>query len=1737
MIPANDITEIAAETDIAVIGMACRVPGAGDLAALDRLLVEAREGISEVGADDGITDPRYVRRKGLLDDPFGFDAGLFGYAPREAALIDPQARLLLELAWAALDHAGHGPRRRDMAGLPLPVGRVGIYAGAGISTYLLTHLLNNPALADLATPFEAVLANSGDSLVARVAYDLDLRGPAVDVQTACSTSLVAVHMAVQALIAGECRMALAGGVSIDLPSPTGYWYQPGMILSPDGRCRPFSAEAAGTVPGSGGGVVVLKRLEDALTDRDHVHAVIRGSATNNDGAARIGFTAPGVDGQAEVIAEALALAGIDPADIGMIEAHGTATPIGDPIEVQALTRAFGRDAPRGRCLLGSIKGNLGHLNAAAGVVGLIKAVRAVETGIVPATLHADRPNPALDLDATPFRLVTETQPWPAIAGPRRAGVSSFGMGGSNAHLVIEQAPGPVQPPAAMPVPLFLSARSAAALDRLTAAMAGVAPCADAGFTLLAGRASFAHRRVLLPDGAGAFQAIDGIAADTPVTVALTTDDAALRQRLTALGLEVADPARSAAGPVVRLASDGDDQTALLRLIATAWTQGAGVDPARLYGAGRRRVPLPGYPFEHTHFEIPRPQPRDMTAGADDPLALPPRLADPADWFWLPGWREIAGPDIDTTDAAAAIPGPVLILADGLGVSALIAERLRAGGRQVTLVTPGADYGEVAPDHITLDPADPAQFRRLAADLAAGGRDPATILHGWALEGRGARSADAGQIDTVQTLGLHALLHLLQALASPGGGMHRRLLVAADRLLAVTDDSEIRPDHAPLLGAARIVSQEYDRIVARVTDPGTGAAAGIADRLLQELAATDSVEAPRVTTWRGGRRFVPDHAPRRLAGNGRPRFPTGGVTVITGGLGGMGLAFAEEVAAEAPDGALVLIGRSVFPDPADWDDWLAENGDDGAVARAIIRLKAITAQGTAVMVATADVADQPAMDRVLRVARDRFGPVTAVLHAAGLADYEGVIHGRARARTDAVMAAKLHGTLVLDALTATDPLSLFLICSSLGTSLYHVKFGQVGYAAANEFIDIFARARAADPARPGATVAINWSDWRDSGMSVAALARWADRTGIATSDYISDGLTDAEGRLAMRRAAGQSAPRIAVSQHDLTRLVAQDPLRARAFLAETDRAHARPALGTAYVAPRTDAERAVAQIWQRLLGIDRIGAQDDFYDLGGHSLLATQVVSRIAERLKVDVPLDSFLDDPTVAHLAALVEAAETARMATDAAAQGAAGDDDAGPIPWAGRPESGLPLSFAQARVWFLDQLDPGSASYNMPMALMLRGPLDTDALARAIHLIVSRHEALRTVFQAVGGEPRQIVRPAPSAAILLPVTDLAAQGPDTAEAQVQARHMAEAEARTPFDLARDIPFRAGLVRIAPDSHLLLITKHHIASDGWSMGVLMDELGRFYTAFAQGLTPTPLPLPVQMPDVAVWQRRRFDGDRLDTLIGWWRDRLAGVPDLMLPTDRPRPPAPSGQGGLIDLPLDPAAIDRLLTLGRAERASLFMVLLAIFRHLLGRYAGQSDFCIGTPIANRTRPELEPMIGFFANTLAIRSDIGADTSLRDAVRIVRDDANQAFARQDLPFERLVEELGVPRDPARNALFQVLFVVQNAGRAAARPTGPALPGLTLAPLAADTATAKFDLTLSVVPDPAVAADSGCDPQTGQRALFEYATDLFDTATIAMMGERFADLVMRLSVEVDAPMSSIPLDADVDTAVDDGW
>ncbi len=641
---------------IAVVGMACRFPGASDPDTLWRNLASgvesirrfSREELLAEGVSPAIADhPSFVSAHGALDDIAAFDAAFFGYSPGDAALTDPQQRVFLECAYEAFENAGIVPRDDG------PV--TGVFAGCGVNVYFVHNVFPSLDQDDVGAVYQAVIGSEKDFLTARVNYKLGLTGPSVTVQAACATSLVAIHVACQSLLNGECDLAVAGGASIRVPQAGGYLFSQGGVHSADGHVRAFDAAAGGMVGGSGAGAVLLKRLVDAQRDHDPIHAVILGSAVNNDGARKVSFTAPGVDGQATVLTEARAVAGVEPTSIGYAEMHGTATALGDPIEIAAVRQSLGADwNPHWRCLIGSVKTNLGHLDSAAGVAGLIKTVLSLQRGSIPPSLHFVAANPALDLDSGPLRVAGTLMDWPDMPGPRRASVSSFGLGGNNSHAVIEQAPpeAPRQSPRQAWRVFPLSARSAGALERMRQRLAdylethAATRADDVAWTLATGRQSFGHRSYAVARS----------------TAELT---AALR------GGDV----RAGDQPEPSHATDEVFQEA--ERLGEQWVAGGDVDWGGMFVADEpRRIALPTYAFDRTRHWI-EPRVREASRPTEAPVTHGFRLA-------VQNWVR----------SAPRAPRPVsvrswLVIGGTDPLTRTIVEQLRMSGVAVTEADPGA----------------------------------------------------------------------------------------------------------------------------------------------------------------------------------------------------------------------------------------------------------------------------------------------------------------------------------------------------------------------------------------------------------------------------------------------------------------------------------------------------------------------------------------------------------------------------------------------------------------------------------------------------------------------------------------------------------------------------------------------------------------------------------------------------------------------------------------------------------------------------------------------------------------------------------------------------------------------------------------------------------------------------------------------------------------------------------------
>jgi amino acid adenylation domain-containing protein len=1968
---------------VAIVGMAGRFPGAPDVERFWENLRDGVESITHFDDDElerlGVArelreQPNFVRAGALVEGVEEFDHAFWGYSPREAALLDPQQRLFLETAWEALEHAGYDAQRYE--------GLIGVYAGMGLSTYLLFNLAGDPSLSEADTP-TVMLGNDKDFLSTRTSYHLDLRGPSITVQSGCSTSLVAAHLACDGLLSYQCDIALAGGSTIAVPQRTGYLYAPGGTASPDGRCRAFDADAAGTLFGSGVGAVVLKRLDDALADRDTIHAVIRGSAVNNDGAAKVGFTAPSVEGQAEVVVRAQGVAGVGAATIGYVEAHGTATELGDPMEVAALTRAFRESTEAaGFCALGSVKTNVGHLDTAAGVASLIKATLALRHKQIPPSLHFTRPNPRISFDGSPFFVNTRLRDWAAGAEPRRAGVSAFGFGGTNAHVVLEEAPEPAPAPAsAGPQLVVLSARTPGALERATERLAAHLggstgqSVADVAYTLQVGRAVFEYRRAVVcadredavaalrapssprvrsrrqagrdrpvafmlaglgdqyagmardlyererpfreavdrcaellhphlgtdlravmlpPDRDGAdqppaldFRAMvrgsaggdrlhDTVLAHPAVFVldyalaqqwaawgvrpaamighslgeyvaatlagVFTLDDAlrfvatratlidrlpggamlavplppaeleplipptlalalangprlavvsgpdaeieafervlatrdlpcrrlqathafhsammrpvvgpldALARTITlrppeipfvsnvtgtwitdaqatdpgywsghsALTVRFADGLRELAAdreqvllevgpgqalsalaaehletegragdavvvPSMRASYDRrrSDGEVLLDALGQLWAGGASVDWRGVHAPVEpRRVGLPAYPFERERCWI-------APAGQGRSQARPAERGRAAahEWLSMPSWRAIPPPAPSRDGDLPA--GHWLVLAgEGDRLAAALRERLLAAGRSVTVAEAGAGFARAGDGTYRMDPADPAHHAALVEALARDGHEAraravTTIVHLWTL----AAAPDAG-VERHLALGFYSLAFLARALAAGGGPGRAELWVVSSGVAAVESADAAVPARAMLLGPAKCIPQEYERIGVHVVDvapPGDEQVPGLLGRLLDVIAESP---AEKLLAYRGERRWVQTYEPLALPDDRPAPYPLRerGVYVVVGGTGRVGLDLAEHLAGTVR-ARLALVGRTAFPAPEQWEGWLTTHGEGDATSGRIRRLQRIVERGGEVVVVRADVGDAEGMRAVRAQVEEQFGRIDGVLHAAGLAGPPAfaLLDELDRERCEAQFRAKVLGCQALEEVFADAAPDFFLLVSSNAALLGGL--GLTAYTAGNIFLDTFAQQRRGPGAR---WLSLNLEEWLPDDADDVVHRTSLTQYGVKASEIVVS-----VQRVIERSPVGRTTLVTADLEQRLDRWI-REPVAARqAGRAEPGARSPRPALDTPYVAPRDDSERAVAEIWQDLLGIAEVGRDDNFYALGGHSLLATQIVARVRAAFDADLEILSLFAEPTVAGLA------ERARHAERA-------DDALGlrPVPRGGA----LPLSYAQRRFWFLDQLAPGNPFYNVPDVVRISGPLRIDVLRASINDVVARHEALRTTFAPGDGDPVQVVHPALDLDVgLVDLRDVR-----EADRDDRLRELAVAEARGPFDLERGPLVRVTAVRTADEEFALLVTMHHSVSDAWSIGLFIRELSALYDARSRGAASPLPPLEVQYADFSLWQHERLDGALLGTLLDYWKRQLAGAPAVLeLPADHhPRPAVQSFAGAAHPVELDAGLVARLRRIAADEGCTLFMTLLAAFMCLLHRYTGAGDLVVGSPIAGRTRPELEDLIGTFVNMLPLRAQVEPGATFVEVLHRVRAVTLEAYQHQDLPFELLVEALRPERNLHHNPVFQVVFALQNAPL-----PDMALGDLRIEPVAMPSTTAKFDLMLML-------RETG-DGATG---MIEYATDLYSGERIARMATHLVTLLSGIADEPDRPVADLPM------------
>ncbi len=1261
--------EVDYDSAIAVVGMAGRFPGADSVEELWDNLLAGRLGLRQLSEDELIAagvrpaqlaDPDYVRTSGPVNGYDMFDAGMFGLTRREAEVMDPQHRLFLETCFHALENAGYPAMEMTQ--------KVGVFAGCGFPDYMWNVAVDT--MAEAGGALMMAIGNERDSLASLVSYKLNLRGPSITVQTFCSTALTAVHLAAQALLNFECEVALAGGVFVPLPQGVGYAFEEGSILSPDGRVRAFDAAARGSVMGSGVSVVTLKRLGDALADGDCVNAVILGSAANNDGSACAGYTAPGVTGQAAVIADALTFAGVKPETIDYVECHGTGTMLGDSIEIAAMSRVF-PDRPGNPVVLGSLKSSIGHLDRAAGTCSMIRAILALRHRVLPATPNYETPNEALAAARDKFTVLSEHRPWTAGPGARRAGVSAFGLGGSNVHVVLEEPPAAAEP-AGRPGPhlLVLSGRDQTALGEATENLLRhldrhpELSIADVAYTLQQSRSYFPVRRAVVCDDADDARRALGeprrwltartqlrdplvelVLADPPADpawAALVADAAArvagtgpaedgpaglalaVAVALRTLGVRVGTVTGS--GPMADAAArvaaelgtvgepckarleigqdaDGPAEHWLARAVARLWLAGAQIRWEELHQGSPCRLPLPPYPFQRRRYWV------DGTARTAGPPAAVAdgRVGDLDRWTYLPAWTSLPVPIYDRAEEIRAA-SPWLVLAAEARAEATAA-RLRQAGAEVILARPGTAFAAVGGGDFLVRPGSAEDMLDLLSEAAV---TPRTVIHAFSL----------GAGDS-HTLGYDCALAVIGAYAAAAPDLSLSLVAVTEGAVGVAGAAPARPEQAALAGLLPVLAQENPGWICRHVDVGADATARA------DAAAAEAIIAEALTVFTGpvalrgavrwSRAFW--HLPLPTAdGALRPGSPV----LITGGLGYVGLLLARHLAVTRKCRVL-LTSRTPLPPRPEWEAHAAGSSRTASMTAALLDLERL---GAEVVPVTADVCDLAQMRATVAMADERFGGLDLVVHAAGISDPSGFgpAHMISAEGCRQHFEAKVKGFDTLrQALAGRDVPGITL--SSLSAVLGGISLG--AYAAANAALDArVTAARAADGLR---WITVDWDTWgREAGPDAPPPGAFDMAPAEAVEIFErAVGVIDRVGHLVISTGSLEGRFRQWVVDRGGGTDLADD---------EDVERDPRPDIATPYVQPAEGTEQALAEIWARVLRLEMVGAEDDFFGLGGNSVLAIEVVARIRKELKIPVPTSAVLGYPTVRGLAGQIDA-------------------------------------------------------------------------------------------------------------------------------------------------------------------------------------------------------------------------------------------------------------------------------------------------------------------------------------------------------------------------------------------------------------------------------------------------------------------------------------------------------------------
>ena len=1760
--------------DIAIIGMSGRFPGAKTIEAFGENLSKGVDSVKPISKEriraTTIEDLDY-QLLGTLDDIDKFDHSLFNLSLGEAENMDPHQRILLEVIYSTIENSGYS---------------IDFFDGSDTSLYIGDKRLDYYRHVSKFDP-TVFTGNLSAMVAAHAARFFNFRGSAVMIDTTCSSSLVALHYACNDLILGHADHSVVCGISISLfPHLKNNTIDIG-VVSPDGKSKAFSEGANGIGGGEAAVCVLLKPLEKALADKDVIHAIIKGTAVNQDARLSPSVAAPNSITQSEVIKLAWQRAKIDPNTISFIEAHGTGTKLGDPVEVEGLNLAFRSFTERNHfCAISTVKSNVGHTDCAAGLVGLVKTVLSLKQKKLFPSLHCMPPSPFIDFDHSAVYVNKELKDWSTEKDAiRRAGVSSFGLSGTNVHVVLEEYKDERQASPQhqnLPVLIMISALSRKSLMANMKAyenylsMHAQASLEEIGFTLACGRKHYDHRFACVASSKEdllgslkSFKNTSDLAFQSENKFFfILSDSLHLSEEQVVSYIEKYTVFRLAYEECQAFFGKGNPSAHILQFVFQysfyKLVESYGVKCKFLLGDGIGKIVIAVFAgkislsdaceqvvhykpasdsnlstrtasllekeknrqivfcelgpvgnvsnelLKHTEEykncrvitlqESLEDYLKDLyllnykfdwnlyksTQTVHKKIELPTyqftktrcwvnHKADIDSFFYDTKW--IASDEVFNSEDNVGSK-IFLVICDAEGLADNLETQLKKHQGNCIKVYLKDTYKKCSTTEYEINVAAEWDYEKLKASLITDNYEIDGIIN---LVGyrpfNQPRAKEAERM--VDLFSSHFFIRKV---------FFDSINKVGFSLVAVTCYGEkvsphlVLPDNTMAIGFYKGILSDSPLLKVRTIDFDFSNTHLLekSEIIVKELFFDSQT---KFVAYREFKRMVPlvKRTFPLTSDDHEIHIKQNGVYLVTGGVGEIAFEVCKSIAESKSH--LVIIGRTEIPAEYLWADYLAD-GQDNRISQIIKKLLELEALGATVEYYSLDVSNPDETEDFFYSLNKKLTKINGVLHAAGIRFSGTALQHKDINEIKTALSVKLNGTLVLNQYTKIFNPDFHVLFSSLNAIVPQKNSAE--YAAANAFLDGYAVLMNSS----GETyIAINWPAWQKNSNQEE------DDKRILKAISYDQGADAFHYALKLNR-ANVAVAKIALNKFalnpffltdaDLTSSKEQESKLIEPVTLDSKRVH-----DTFNI---TEIEKIVSAIWFDVLK-SKVKAHDNFFEIGGHSLNGSQVLNRISKEFDLKMEIENLFQYPTVKLLAEFIYSQSVNENHTLFSA--------ITPVANSAYYE----VSHAQKRLWILDQIQGGTPAYNMPGAFCFDGRLNKKCIEQSLAVIIERHEILRTTFKVIDGEVKQIVHEADSYSFKIAYEDFSGVSDQDEQVKIQM----DLEANRLFDLENGPLLRIILFKLAPDKHIFLFTMHHIVSDGWSMKIFYDEFISLYNSFVNAARIELKPLSIQYKDYAAWQNRELSGEQLISHKDYWFKQFNGqAPVLTMDTDYPRPLVKTYSGSQLSFELDQSIVNAIKKYSQSQGVSLFMTLLASVKALLFKYTENTDIVIGTPAAGRNHTDIEDQLGFYVNTLALRSVFSKENSFTELVSIVKKTTLLAYEHQVYPFDRLIDDLNLLRDMSRSPLFDVMVVLHNVD--IKDRSSREIQNISIQPISVDFKISKYDLTFNFI-----------EQSGGLIATIEYNTDLFSLSRIEQLIVHYKQLIEGLMNEADLSLKEI--------------